>query len=114
MQKTHIETLVEETYGEAFPGRAFDIALIIPLVTAIVGIIKSCQESRQGAAKEAIQRRTLSARIALRKAIRDEHSDLPPHERRELFRASIERMEKLTDSEVDTIIQEAEETIIVD
>lgn len=113
MEKSFTETLVGEVHGKAFPGRVFDIALIIPLVTAILNIVKACQESRKGAAKEAMQRQTLSTRIALRRTIRREHPELDGSEQRELFRASLERLAAMTDDEIDCVVQEAEDSAVV-
>lgn len=107
------EKLVAEAHGKAFPNRVFDIAILLPLVTAIFGIIKACQDSRNGSAKEAMQRRDVRTRIALRRTINRKHRGLDRGEKQKLFHAALDRLDTMTDDEIDGVVQEAEESAIV-
>lgn len=113
MTQSFTEKLVAEVHGTAFEDRVFDIAILLPLVTAIFGIIKACQDRKAGSAKEAMQKRDVRTRIALRRTINRKHRELDRSEKQKLFHAALDRLDNMTDEEINCVVEEAEEAAVV-
>jgi hypothetical protein len=71
-----------QIYGELFPGEAIDIAVIITIITTIIGFIQQCRDG-QSAQMRALRRQTRRARMLTFRAVQE---SVPDKSRREQLR----------------------------
>lgn len=104
--KSKIETEIESAYGEAFPNQAIDPATVIGLITAVFQIIQGCRGGAS-AAKASMKRGDVHSKIGIRRAIKQEHPEMDRKERKELFKATLKRLNDASDQDIDDLVEDA-------